>query len=397
MARTKSEKIFACAIVAGTSTATFSMSHDKYASIQVSITESCLAVASVPDECISLVANSYTEPAHGYVTGLKGTLAASIGCASTWLDECGAIACCVLTITEACHGLTEGERGQMTVTIGCASTTPAACVAICACRITITEACHCYIKGERGQFTTSACDLPAGICLATNYFVTNVTACTYDISSTRALAIACCADVAVTDAGTGCHTFTPNGALPSGVCAATNYFVICVTACTYRLASTRALAIAACPTSIAVTALNSPASHVFTPNGAIPTGSTACSFVIKIDDCTFKLATSKALAIAGTVDTISALNSPGATTFTPAAADCTSGTVTVRYSNCSGPCATYVVDAGIGLLAVPGVILAAGLCTIDAETGVVPYESVQVEVDVTDSQWIANIIMNAKD
>lgn len=295
----KTKSLFAAESVAGNSKKVFSMRGGiKGAAIQVVITADCLSVSTVLDECVSLACNSYTDVAHGFETGLKGTFAAVIGCAST---------------------------------------TPAACVAICACRITITEACHGYTKGERGQFTTSCADLPAGICLATNYFVTNVVACTYDISSTRALAIACCADVAVTDAGTGCHTFTPNG--------------------------------------------------------AIPTGSTACSFIIKIDACTYKLATSKVNAEAGTVDAITALNAPASLTFTAAAADCTSGTVTVRYSIDD---VTYTVDAGAGLLDTPGVILAAGLTVVDNQDGL-HYNSFEVEVDVTDSQWVVNIDANGKE
>jgi len=132
--------------------------------------------------------------------------------------------------------------------------------------------------------------------------------------------------------------------------------------------------------------------QTFTPNGAIPTGSTACSFIIKIDADIYKLATSKALAEAGTVDTISALNAPASLTFTAACADCTSGTVTVRYSV---DCVTYTVDAGAGLLDTPGVILAAGLTVVDNADGL-HYNSLEVEIDIIDSQWVVDIDASGK-
>lgn len=300
--RSRTTSIFSCSVVAGTSSVTLDISKGKYVSIQAVATESCLAVSTMLDECVSVACNSYTEAAHGFETGLKGTLAAVVACcAAAVIAACVAVACCVATFTLAGHGLTSGERGQ---------------------------------------FTTSCADLPAGLCTCTNYFAISVTACTFRVATTRALALAG-TSAAITDAGTGTHTLTPNG--------------------------------------------------------AIPTGSAACSFIIKIDACTYKLATSRALAIAGTVDEISALNSPASLTFTPACADATSGTVTVLYSNCTGPCAVYVADAGIGLFATPPAVTCAGLSTLDAETGVVPYRSIRIDLDVTDSQWVFCVDVNTKD
>lgn len=288
--------------VAGVKVSTFDISQYKHVSIQVKATAACLPTASVVCEDLSLSCNSYTEASHGYVTGLKGVLAAVTGCAAVVASACIAVASCVATFTLACHGLTTGERGQ---------------------------------------FTTS-CALPTGVSACTDYYAINVSASTFRVASSRANALAG-TSAAISAAGTGNQTFTPNG--------------------------------------------------------AIPAGSTANSWIIKVDDDTFKLATSKANALAGTVDEITALNSPANITFTPAAGDATSGTVTVRYSNCTTECAVYLTDTGIGLLATPAVINACtcGLSVIDAEVGVVPYKSMQVTVCVTDSQWDTKVDIHAKE
>lgn len=310
--RSKSKRIFSAQAIAGNATATFNLSDVKHVGMQILMTESCLAVASLVCEDLSLAANSYTEPCHGYETGLKGTLAAVIGCPAA---------------------------------------VPIACVALgsaCCCPNTFTLACHCLVTGERGRFTTSACDtLPSFCCgcaisACTDYYVINVSASTFKVATSRALALAG-TSVCITNTGAGC----------------------CVT-------------------------------HTFTPNGAIPTGSIACSWIIKVDDCTFKLATTKIRAQDGCVDPICALNSPASLTFTAACADCTSGTVTVKYSNDSGPCATYLADTEVKVFASAPAILAAGLSVIDADPQAIPYQSMQVVVDVTDSQWVTTIDVNAK-
>lgn len=298
----KTEKIFQSEEVAGNSKKVFSLRGGLTgAAIQVSIVEACLSVSTFVDEDIDLADNSYVDVAHGFETGLKGVLAA-------------VVACCAVAQTQACW----------TISGGC-------------CNIaTVTEAAHGLTTGERGIFTTSGCCEPAGLC----------------------------------DCGV--------------------YFAIDVTACTYRLAATRALALSGC--SIAVTTVGC-GTHTFTPNGLIPTGSTACSFIIKIDDDTYKLATSKVNAEAGTVDTISVLNSPASYTFTACCvACCTNGVVTIRYSVNDE---TYVIDAGAGLLDCTGIILDAGLTVIDNADGL-HYNSIEVDVDVTDSQWIVNIDVSGK-
>ena len=88
----------------------------------------------------------------------------------------------------------------------CASVTASACD-ICATCFTFTEAAHGYVDGLVGQFTTS-CALPACLCLATNYYIINVDACTYSVASSRALALVGTV-LDIGDAGTGNQTFTP--------------------------------------------------------------------------------------------------------------------------------------------------------------------------------------------
>lgn len=87
-----------------------------------------------------------------------------------------------------------------------ASAVPAACVTA-ACD-SFTEAAHGFSTGLIGQFTTTCVDLPSGLCTSTNYFIINIDACTYKVGTTRANAIAGTVQ-ALADAGTGTHTFTP--------------------------------------------------------------------------------------------------------------------------------------------------------------------------------------------
>lgn len=72
---------------------------------------------------------------------------------------------------------------------------------------TITEASHGYPTGLKGQFTTTT-TLPAGLSLATDYFVIATTSGTYKVATSLANAQAGTA-VDITDQGTGTHTFTP--------------------------------------------------------------------------------------------------------------------------------------------------------------------------------------------
>lgn len=304
--RSKTKRLFDSEVVAGSSAKTFDISDKKGVAIQLGITESCLCTSVFKDECVSLVCDTITETAHGYATGLKGTLS---------------------------------------IQIGCAAATPSACISTACCLI--TEACHGFIAGERGRFTTS-CTLPSFCCCVisacTDFFIISLSAGTYNVATTRANALAC-TGVCITAAGTGCQTFTPNGAIHTGLCT--------------------------CASS---------------------------SFIIKVDANTYKIASSKVNAEAGTAIDITALQSPATTTFTAACADCTSGTVTIRYSLCSSDSATYLVDACAGgILDTAGVILAAGLSVVDQSGNDINYNSIQVDVDITDSQWVVDIDISAKD
>ena len=297
----KTKSLFAGTKVAGNSKAVFSLREGlKGAAIQVVIIEDCLSVSSLVDEDLSLAANSYTDVDHGFETGLKGVLAAVVGC----------VACIASASINICTDL-------------------------------VTECCHGYTTGERFLICATTCTLPSidgcVVCAATPYYVIVASVSTFQIADSRANALACTA-VDICGAGVGTQTFTPNG--------------------------------------------------------AIPTGSAACSFIIKIDDDTYKLATSKALAEAGTVDPITALNAPASLTFTAACADCTSGTVTVRYSVDD---VTYVLDAGAGLLDTPGVIdgCTCGLTIVDNADGL-HYNSIEVDVDIIDSQWVVDIDVSGK-
>jgi hypothetical protein len=73
--------------------------------------------------------------------------------------------------------------------------------------ILFTKAAHGLYTGLVGQFTTSN-TLPKGLSLATNYYVIRVSATTFKVATTLANAIANTA-VAYTNTGTGNQTFTP--------------------------------------------------------------------------------------------------------------------------------------------------------------------------------------------
>lgn len=71
----------------------------------------------------------------------------------------------------------------------------------------ITETAHGYETGLKGQFTTPG-TLPAGLSLATDYFLIKVDADTYQVATSLANAEAG-TQIDITDTGSGTHTFTP--------------------------------------------------------------------------------------------------------------------------------------------------------------------------------------------
>jgi hypothetical protein len=70
-----------------------------------------------------------------------------------------------------------------------------------------TTATHGYTTGLKGQASTTT-TLPAGLAAATDYYVIVLTANTFKLASSLENALAGTA-VDITDAGTGTHTFTP--------------------------------------------------------------------------------------------------------------------------------------------------------------------------------------------
>lgn len=69
---------------------------------------------------------------------------------------------------------------------------------------------HSYLTGLKGQLTTTG-TLPAGLSLATDYYIIVVNSTTVKFATSLANALAGTA-VDITDAGTGTHTFTADGA-----------------------------------------------------------------------------------------------------------------------------------------------------------------------------------------
>lgn len=145
---------------------------------------------------------------------------------------------------------------------------------------TITASAHGLSNGDRVAFTNTGGVLPAGITTATEYFVRNMTTNSFKLSTTPTGSI-----LNITDDGTGTHTFTDGilyakgnlitytkkksqtftaeaatdlitsaahglindsiiqvsnsgGALPTGLAAATNYFVLEATTDTFKLSAT---------------------------------------------------------------------------------------------------------------------------------------------------------------
>ena len=75
---------------------------------------------------------------------------------------------------------------------------------------TITETAHGLVTGEVGQFTTST-TLPAGLSLATDYYIIKITDDAFKVATTRPAALLGTPVVDITSAASGgTHTFTPS-------------------------------------------------------------------------------------------------------------------------------------------------------------------------------------------
>ena len=85
--------------------------------------------------------------------------------------------------------------------------TPSAGVFTAAADDICTDTAHGFTTGLKGQASTTT-TLPAGLSAATDYFVIVVSADTYKLADSLANALAGTA-IDITDAGTGTHTFTP--------------------------------------------------------------------------------------------------------------------------------------------------------------------------------------------
>ena len=85
--------------------------------------------------------------------------------------------------------------------------TPAAKVFTAAASDVCTASAHGFTTGLKGQASTTT-TLPAGLSAATDYFVIVLTANTFKLATSLANALAGTA-IDITDAGTGDHTFTP--------------------------------------------------------------------------------------------------------------------------------------------------------------------------------------------
>ena len=85
--------------------------------------------------------------------------------------------------------------------------TPAAATFTAAASDICTAAANGFTTGLKGQASTTT-TLPAGLSAATDYFVIVLTANTFKLATSLANALAGTA-IDITDAGTGTHTFTP--------------------------------------------------------------------------------------------------------------------------------------------------------------------------------------------
>lgn len=85
----------------------------------------------------------------------------------------------------------------------------------------VTLGAHGYLTGLKGQLTTTT-TLPAGLSLATDYYIIVVSSTTVKFATSQANAIAGTA-VDITTTGTGTHTFTADSATTGAVKLQKNY------------------------------------------------------------------------------------------------------------------------------------------------------------------------------
>lgn len=128
----------------------------------------------------------------------------------------------------------------------------------------------------------------------------------------------------------------------------------------------------------------------------LPNGLCTCTdyFIIKTDDCTYQVASSRANAIIGTEIDLGD-SGTGCHTFTPTATacDCGNGTITFHVSNETGDDATFAcADYNCSVLNLNPCMSASTTYTF-ADFG---HNSIQVDIDVTEGQWSVEVIGVAK-
>ncbi len=118
------------------------------------------------------------------------------------------------TSTTALSAIPMDQANSFAVQYAATVTTPSAGTFTAAATDICTKAAHTMETGLKVQ-VSSATTLPAGLSAATDYFVIYLTANTFKLATSLANALAGTA-VDITDAGTGAHTITPT-ALAGGV------------------------------------------------------------------------------------------------------------------------------------------------------------------------------------
>ena len=394
--------------VAGTAIDLTSIGVGTHTFTPVAVSAVVLASGAVDTE-----ANVVTATSHPLLTGMEvqltttGTLPGGLALATTyWIIKASAD-----TIKFATSYANAGAGTAIDLTAvgsGTHTITPVAVAAaaldsatdINATTDIFTKVAHGFLTGHKGQIATDT-TLPAGLTAATDYWVIRATADTFKLAASLSDALGGTA-IDITDVGTGIQTFTlsaiiaptavsggidtelntlissahglltghklqvtTSGALPTGISALTNYWVIRVDAATFKIAASLSDALAG--TAVDITALGTGnqtftlqaiaaptavagvidvdantigiSSHGYstgivgqlTTTTTLPAGLSLSTdyFVIRVDAATIKLASSAANALAGTAVDLTDLGA-GTHTFTPTAAG---GTLFTQVSN----------------------------------------------------------------
>lgn len=121
------------------------------------------------------------------------------------IDQVDQVVAANTTTTTFSYDVSRADRFSIQAIIDVLA--PAAATFTAAVTDIITQVAHGYLTGLKLRFTTTT-TLPAGLSLATDYFVIKIDADTYYVATSLALALAGTA-VNITGTGTGVHTATP--------------------------------------------------------------------------------------------------------------------------------------------------------------------------------------------